>query len=282
METGPDRPIRVALLDLNDGQPNRGIPSLRALITTSDRRVQHDVFDVRQKAEVPDLSYDVYISSGGPGSPFEGEGTPWEARYFAWLDALWAHNIRAVARRKHVLFICHSFQMMCRFFELADVTERHTESFGVVSVFPTEAGQSDPLFEGLADPFFAADFRRWQVVQPRDHQLRALGATILAREQPHDEGCERALMGIRLSPEMVGVQFHPEANPAGMLTHFRQPARRAAIVDKFGEARYERLIRRLNTPNYLVPTHDAVVPTFLRRAIRAVRVEHAGSSRRVS
>ena len=29
---------------------------------------------------MPDLSYDIYISSGGSGSPFEEEGTIWEKK----------------------------------------------------------------------------------------------------------------------------------------------------------------------------------------------------------
>jgi hypothetical protein len=41
---------------------------------------------VRQKNEVPDLTYDIYISSGGPGSPLDSIGSDWEAAYFSWLS----------------------------------------------------------------------------------------------------------------------------------------------------------------------------------------------------
>jgi GMP synthase-like glutamine amidotransferase len=276
MEIESNEPVRIALLDLYNGKVNQGIRSLRALISASEehhgRRVVLDAFDVRQHAETPDLSYDMYVSSGGPGSPHDGEGTAWEAAYFDWLGALWQHNAEArPSDKKHVLFICHSFQMMCRYFELGAVTQRHAESFGIVPVHRTEAGWREPLFTGLADPFWAADFRRWQVVQPNRSRFQELGATIIALEQQHLLPHERALMGIRLSPEMVGVQFHPEANPEGMLVHFQQTKRRDDIVGKFGEERYERLIRRLGDPTYLAPTHRAIVPTFLERAVRATR-----------
>ena len=277
MDMQTNEPARIALLDLNNGHPNQGIRSLRALIGDLEHRgvpVHLDVFDVRQEAAVPDLGYDVFISSGGPGSPFDGEGTEWEARFFDWLDALWQHNAEAAPdAKKHALFICHSFQMMCRHFELGAVTKRHRESFGIVPVHRTEAGQRDPLLQGLADPFWAADFRNWQVIRPNRERLQALGGEVLALEQQHVLPHERALMGIRLSPEIVGVQFHPEANPEGMLVHFQQPKRRAEIVDKFGEDRHARLIRRLHEPDYLAPTLRTIIPAFLRRATASLRTE---------
>jgi len=283
MEIESNGPVRIALLDLYNGKDNQGMRALRALIALSEeqhgRRVHLDEFDVRQRAETPDLSYDIYVSSGGPGSPHDGTGTDWEAAYFDWLAALWQHNAEAAqGAKKHALFICHSFQMMCRHFQLGAVTQRHTESFGIVPVHRTAAGRHEPLFEGLADPFWAADFRRWQVVQPDHDRLRALGADVIALEQQHVLPHERALMGIRLSPEVVGVQFHPEADPDGMLLHFQRPERRSAIVDQFGEERYERLIRRLNDPTYLTPTRRVIVPTFLARAVHATGVASVPAS----
>jgi GMP synthase-like glutamine amidotransferase len=286
------RPVRAAVLDLNDGVPNRGLDAIRRQLNAADKRfadrpITVDVFDVRQEAAVPDLGYDVYVSSGGPGSPFDGEATAWEAAYFDWIAALWDHNQAAApAARKHALFICHSFQLLCRHFRLGAVTKRGAQSFGIVPVRMTAAGRTDPLFDGLDDPFHAADFRWWQVVRPDRDRFAELGATILARETHRDGDArrdsdaisdndtmrdgnapERAVMGVRLSPEIVGVQFHPEADPDGMLAHFRTPERRATVVERFGEAKYERLIRRLDEMDALRATHAAVVPAFLRRAI---------------
>lgn len=266
-------PLRAAILDLYNNTPNEGMRCIREMLDRGadlldGRAIAYDVFDVRAKGEVPDLSYDLYISTGGPGSPFDGEGQDWEAAYFGWLDAVWQHNLAAPAEeRKHVLFICHSFQMMVRFFGVAEVTARHSESFGIFAIHQTPAGLADPLFEGLANPFYAADFRHWQAVQPNQARLQELGASVLAleKERPHVP-YERALMAIRLSPEMVGVQFHPEADPVGMHLHFRQPKRRAYIIEHHSEEKYLRILNRLTDPNYIERTHQTLIPNFIRNA----------------
>jgi GMP synthase-like glutamine amidotransferase len=267
-------PVRVALLDLYDGQANQGMGALRALLADVDGRygrpVQVETFDVRGAAHLPDLAYDIYISSGGPGGPFVGEGTTWDTRYAEWLRALRAHNEDAPpAEQTPALFICYSFQLLCRHLGLGAVTKRSTQSFGVVPVCPTGAGRTDPLLRGLPDPFWAADFRWWQVTRPDRHRLAALGGTILARETPAgaDDPADRAVMGVRLASGLIGVQFHPEADPDGMLAHFRRPERRAQVIEQFGEAKYERLLRRLDEMDALRRTHATVVPAFLRRAI---------------
>lgn len=274
-------PVRVAILDLYNNEPNQGMRAIKALLSAADGRflgqpIRFDVFETRYRDELPGLDYDVYISTGGPGSPFDGEGKAWEQHYFAWLDALWNHNQHARTDRKHALFICHSFQMMNRFFDTAAVTQRRSESFGIFPVHMTEAGRRDVLFEGLNDPFFAADFRKWQVVQPDAGRLASLGASILCveKERPYVP-LERAVMGIRISEEMVGFQFHPEADPEGMTFHFRQPEREAFIVQRFGREKYEGIMHRLLDPNYLQRTYDAVIPGFLRNAVAALRTEPA-------
>ena len=279
METSP-RPLRVALIDLYNGEPNQGMRAMRELLTRADRRisgvpVNYEVFETRLHGDTPGLDFDVYLSSGGPGSPFDGEGTAWEAAYFGWLDKVWSHNTSASApQKKHVLCICHSFQMMVRHFELARITERKSPSFGIFPVHKTEAGSNEELFRGLPNPFYAADFRHWQVVEPRESQFEALDAGILALEKarPHVP-LERAVMAIRLSPEVVGVQFHPEADPPGMRVHFYDPTRRHAIVSQHGEAKFYRIVHRLEDPTYLSRTHYTVIPRFLRAAVRAQRPE---------
>jgi len=266
--------VRIALLDLYKGINNRGIPALTRLIRAvgeGEHAVEMHRYDVRGKGEVPGLDYDVYVSSGGPGSPYDGQGQAWETDYFRWIDAVWNHNEQDKPP-KSVLFICHSFQMMVRFFGVADVTKRRSESFGIYEVHKTEAGEDEILFEHLADPFYAADFRHWQAVDADADRLDELGGAILAREKPRPHvPLERASMAIRMSPHLVAVQFHPEANPEGMFTHFRKPERRKQVVDKIGKRDYHRLLRRLNEPDFLQPTFTHVVPTFLQRAIATAR-----------
>ena len=65
--------VRIAILDLYEGQANQGMRCIRQIIQEwgefHGREVSWDEFEVRLENKVPDLSYDIYISSGGPGSP---------------------------------------------------------------------------------------------------------------------------------------------------------------------------------------------------------------------
>ncbi len=275
-------PFKVALLDLYDGEINLGIPSIHGLVSKFNRSASAEVLEIedfttRKSCIVPGLDHDLYISSGGPGSPFDGVGSKWEATYFNLIDEIWAHNESVDVKQgykspKHVLFICHSFQMMCRHFELGEVVARKSQSFGVFKTFQTPAGLSDPLLNGLKKPFYVADFRDWQVVQPNIKNIDAFGATIIVNEKkrPHIP-LERAMMGIRVSREMVGVQFHPEANPEGMLLHFQEENHQHGIIEKHGELKFKQIIERLKDPSFLLHTYQTIIPNFFRDAITSRR-----------
>ena len=282
MKTLPTtRPINVALIDLYRGEPNQGIRAITELTENfqgpaGDTSLQLTRFETRLNAEVPDLSHDIYLLSGGPGSPFDGEGQAWETAYFDLVDQLWNYNERNRGQKgvpaKYALFICHSFQMMCRHFSLGQVVQREDESFGIFKTYQTEIGRNDILFSNLSDPFYAADFRKWQVINPDTSQFKAVGATILALEKERDQAAfERALMGIRLSPEMVGVQFHPEADPTGMLLHFNEEKRRTFIEENHGAASFQQIIERLSAPEFLAHTYDTIIPNFLTTSIQALQ-----------
>ena len=70
--------LRVDILDLYEGQANQGMRGIREILNQwsefNNVELTWDEFDVRQKNEFPDLNYDIYISTGGPGSPLESEG----------------------------------------------------------------------------------------------------------------------------------------------------------------------------------------------------------------
>lgn len=272
-------PVRVAVIDLYNGIPNEGMRCIRQILKSADRRfygqriLVHE-YDARGKNEIPDLDYDIYISTGGPGSPYDSEGSVWEIKYFNWLDRIWEKNDEPDTDIKCVMAICHSYQMVARHFGLADVTERRSESFGIHPVHITKSGKNDPIFTGLKDPFYAADFREWQVLQPRQEVLDRLGARILAieKERPH-VNLERAVMAIRLSRQMIALQFHPEADPAGMTRHFRKPEQMGKIIEKHGQEKFNNLIQGLTDPEYLLPTYENMIPGFLKRSIAQIRPE---------
>lgn len=270
------KPIKAALIDLYNNEENLGIAAIQKLLTEFDGKVNgqqiiQQTFETRYKAEIPDLSFDIYISSGGPGSPFDGEGTVWEKKYFDLLNKLWNYNQNS-DRKKYLFFICHSFQMMARFFNLGLVSKRKSRSFGIFPVYKTDEGKNDPILKNLPDPFFAADFRWWQVTQPNKKIFDELGAKILALEKirPHVD-YERAIMTVRISPEIFGVQFHPEARPEGMRYHYQKENVKQKIIDEHGEKKYEYLLEQIEDPEKVQLTQKTVLPTFLKFAIKNLR-----------
>ena len=268
--------IRVAILDLYEGQPNQGMRCIREIIhkyaQDHDLQITVDEFEVRLEKKVPDLSYDIYISSGGPGSPLDSEGSEWEAAYFDWLREIEHYNqtivLPAGSAGKQVLFICHSFQLICRHYALAHVTHRKSTAFGVFPIHLQQEGLEEPIFAGLQDPFFAVDSRSYQVIQPDRQRLTEMGAHVLAieKERPHVP-LERAIMAVRFSEYMIGTQFHPEADAAGMSMYLQREDRKKTVIAEYGEDKWRRMIEHLNDPDKIRWTYSHVIPNFLDYAI---------------
>ena len=270
-------PIKVALIDLYNNERNEGIRCLTEITHAHDRKYNNqpvilDRFETRYKNEIPGLDYDIYISSGGPGSPFEGVGMEWEHIYFDLIDKIWNYNQTTTGSKKYIFFICHSYQMMARYFKFGVVSQRPARSFGVLPMHRTDQGDKDYLLNHLTQPFFAADFRMYQVTQPNQAVIDELGAKILSIEiLPPNLEIERAMMAVRISDEIVGTQFHPEADPESMDYHFSQPERKQQVVEQFGEEKYHEMIKRLRDPDNVTRTHKTVIPNFLKNAILTLR-----------
>lgn len=265
--------IRIAILDLYQGQPNQGMRCIRELVNQWGEHLHLEVekheFDVRSKNEVPDLSYDVYISSGGPGSPLES-GDAWEELYFNWLQSVETWNYDAGnAQKKCILFICHSFQLACRYYRIGELAKRKSTSFGVFPVHVVPYGQVDPVFKGLKDPFFVVDSRDWQVIHPDIDGLHARGMKILCIEKyrPHVPYVQ-AVMGIRFNDYMLGVQFHPEADAIGMRMYLQTEEKKQIVVEQHGEEKWRSMIAHLNDPDKIMWTYQHLVPNFLNEAHR--------------
>ncbi|HVU55349.1 MAG TPA: hypothetical protein VHD83_09850 [Puia sp.] len=270
------RKIRVAILDLYEGHPNQGMRCIRELLDQYGEEkgldLEYDEFEVRLRKETPDLSYDIYISSGGPGSPLDSEGSEWEKVYFKWLALVERHNSDpGEVDKKHVLFICHSFQLICRHYAIAQVTNRKSTAFGVFPIHLQEDGREEPVFAGLQDPFYAVDSRSYQVIQPDREKLAEMGAQVLAieKERPHVP-LERAIMAVRFSEYMIGTQFHPEADPTGMSIHLQTPDRKKTVISEYGEEKWQSMIEQLNDPDKILWTHSHVIPNFLDYALNVL------------
>lgn len=267
--------IKVAVIDMNNGFPNQGMRGIQELLQTyrenSAQNLTFDLFDLRQKGEIPDLSYDIFISSGGPGSPFDGEGEKWEHDFFFLLDEIEGFN-NTNEHKKHVFLICHSFQLACRKYGLGTVKQRKSNAFGIFPISLTANGEEETVFNGLPDPFYSVDSRHWQVIQPDETDFEIKGAKILAieKERPH-VALERCLMAIRFSDQIIGTQFHPEADPIGMKMYLSLEEKKTAIIKNHGEDKYFDMLDSLDDPNRITLTQSVILPNFLTEAISALQ-----------
>ena len=235
------RLVRIAVLDLYEGKANQGMRCIREIIASwaeSNQLQAHcEEFDVRQKNDLPDTSFDIYISSGGPGDPLVSRFEDWDIAWCRWVDKIerWNNN-PSTQQKKFIFFICHSFQLACRYFNTGLVCKRKSTAFGVFPVHMLEDGREEPVFEGLRDPFYAVDSRDYQVIQPNHDRLKKMGAKLLCIEKsrPHVP-YERAVMGIRFNEWMIGTQFHPEADATGMSIHLQTEEKRNTVIESHGE-----------------------------------------------
>ena len=81
---------KIAILDMNAGEPNEGMRCIKmlagAFLEEEGIHGNYDVFDIRAQGEVPIVTdYDIFISSGGPGTPLI-TGEDWETDYFNFLE----------------------------------------------------------------------------------------------------------------------------------------------------------------------------------------------------
>jgi homoserine O-succinyltransferase len=270
--------IRVAILDLYEGEANQGMRCIRDILTQYEAK--HDLnlewteFEVRQKFELPDTSFDVYISSGGPGSPLDSEGSEWEKSFFNWLQEVERWNDDPTnLMKKYIFLICHSFQLVCRQYKLALVSKRKSTAFGVFPIHILPEIQNEPIFEGLDNPFYAVESRDYQITQPHNEALQEMGATVLCieKERPHIP-LERAIMAIRFNEYMVGTQFHPEADAVGMSMYLQREDKKKYVIEHYGEEKWQSMIKHLNDPDKISWTYSHVLPNFLNQASEHLQI----------
>ncbi|MEO6290896.1 MAG: GMP synthase [Ginsengibacter sp.] len=268
--------LRIAILDLYEGVENQGMRGLRAIMRNfgevNNLGIELDEFDVRLKNSVPDTSYDIYISSGGPGSPLESEGSEWEKNYFNWLNQIeeW-NNHELNIQKKYVFFICHSFQLVCRYWELANVCERKSTSFGVFPIHLLEEGKEEPVFSGMNDPFYAVDSREYQVIEPRMNILHKKARILCIEKERTHVALERAIMGIRFSDYFIGTQFHPEADPIGMSMYLQTEEKKTTVIENHGQQKWESMIKHLDDPDKIMWTYSHILPNFLNIALYSLQ-----------
>ena len=265
--------LKIAILDLYEGVANQGMRCIREILNQFSETCQFDTqvdeFEVRLEKLVPGMEYDIYISSGGPGSPLDTVGSEWEKVYFNWLNKVEKFNNNpANIVKKQVFFICHSFQLVCRHYEIAEVSKRKSTSFGVFPIHYLTDAEYEPIFGGLQDPFYVVDSRDFQVIEPRHNKIKEMGASILAIEKnrPHVP-LERAIMAVRFNENMIGTQFHPEADAIGMALYLQTTEKKKTVIENHGQEKWMSMIEQLNDPDKIMNTYAHILPNFLNMAV---------------
>jgi homoserine O-succinyltransferase len=270
--------VRIAILDLYEGKANQGMRCIHEIISKWSAQNNLDthtqIFDVRLKNELPDTSFDIYISSGGPGDPLESRFEDWDIAWCRWVDKMirWNQN-PSNHQRKYIFFICHSFQLASRYFNAGIVCKRKSTAFGVFPVHMLQPGFDEPVFDALKDPFYAVDSRDYQVIQPNHDKLNEMGAKILCIEKsrPHVP-YERAIMAIRFNEFMIGTQFHPEADAHGMSIYLQTEEKRQTVIENHGADKLNSMLFHLNDPDKIMWTHNHILPNFLNSAVGSLEL----------
>ena len=255
-------PIRIAILDMYDGAANIGLRCLHHII--KDWESEHHlstetvVFNTRGACEIPDDNFDIYLSTGGPGSPLDSESEKWDQLYTQWLEHIYEIN-------KPVFLICHSFQIACRHFDLGTVCLRKSRQVGVL---PVHTLVEDELFKGLPATFYALESRVYQIIAPNDAKIKSMNAQIMALEKMRPTvPLERAIMAMRFSKNMYGVQFHPEAALNELVIYFNDPSTKQSIINEFGLDKWNRIMDHLNEDAPITNTYTHLIPNFLDKAM---------------
>lgn len=273
MNSSENKLVRIAILDLYEGVANEGMRCIREIIqlwsTTNNITVFVEEFEVRIEKRIPDTSFDLYISSGGPGSPLESKDSEWENLFFKWIQSIENYNKQHKPEyQKQIFFICHSFQLACRYFNIGNICKRKSTAFGVFPIHMLAQANDEVIFEGLKDPFYAVDSRDYQVIEPNHEHIRNIGAKILAIEKnrPHVP-FERAIMAIRFNNHFVGTQIHPEADVLGMSMYLQRPDKKESIIENHGFEKWESMVEQINNPNKIALTNSTILPNFLTQKI---------------
>lgn len=266
--------LRIGLVDMNNGVANQAMRCFRRILDRFEERVykanpalelhRHEM-QPRNLGELPEGHYDFVLSTGGPGSPFDGLDDAWGVGYRKFLDKVHADNVKTPDTATKLFVVCHSFEIATIHFGVAAMTKRETLRFGLMPAYTTTVGQTESdYFKPFADRLFTWEHRWWQAVDVNRERLRELGGKMLAHES-REAGPNKgdAALAFKFAPGIDGTQFHPEADKPGVLAWALIPEHADKFKAQYGDELYERMIKSLNDPMRLARTFALFIPGWL-------------------
>jgi GMP synthase-like glutamine amidotransferase len=209
----------------------------------SDALIRHnatlDIVRLDQNGVVTDpSSYDMLLVMGGAMNVYQEDKYPWL------IEETQAIR-QAVQAGKAVLGVCLGGQLLAKALG-AQVHLGAATEIGLIPITLTEAGKSDPLFEGLSQV---------EAVEWHDDTFDIpAGAVALARS----EGC--AHQAFRFGQHAYGLQFHPEVSPQMLSEWIKAEGDSPTDRSSFQEA-IEAKAAVLQTQA------DGLIDNFIRRCI---------------
>ena len=272
-------PLRVCLVDMNAGLPNQAMRCFRGLVGAFFERAR--AVNPSLPCELVEVSprdtdgrlprdADLYISSGGPGSPFDGDGTEWLADYARFYEGFAERAAAGEGDPQAYFGVCFSFELLVHHFKIGALQKKAHRKFGIMPVYPTADGQKHPLYEPFGDRLFAFEHRNWEVVDIDEAKMSALGGRVLARESRDGHSKGRSVVSFALGSAIEGVLFHPEADRAGVMNWVSRPEEAEAFRNAYGEKTYHAMLRTVDDPARLARTYSLFVPGWLTRKFNAL------------
>lgn len=274
--------LHVCLVDMNNGVANQATRCFKTIVENFRGRVaESSNVDVvfthvqpRNLGELPPEKVDLLLSSGGPGSPFDGYEDAWCTGYRKALDRIVDANRKTAHGSPKALLVCHSYELGILHFGVGAMQKRSSLKFGLMPAYTTRAGRDADFLVPFGDRMFTWEHRNWEAVDLHEKRLTELGGAVLATEsregQPPDKG--RALLGMRFAPGIWGTQFHPEADKPGVMAWIEKPEHKVAVTDAYGQLLYDRMVKSLSNPDRLAKTHSLLIPGWLSHRFNEIAV----------
>jgi len=260
---------------MNNGVANQATRCFRRLHDAFSKRVRAINPDLeitfrhvqpRNLGELPGDDADIILSSGGPGSPHEGfDDDAWCIHYRKFLDSVVDRNLKTNGAGPKAFLVCHSFEIAVLHFKVAEMLKRPTTKFGVMPAYITPSGQKQGYYEPFGYRLFTWEHRNWEAVNPDLKRIADLGGEILSTESHRKAIVNHgdAILGLAFASGVDGVQFHPEADKAGVLAWIENPEHAATVESAYGATLYEKMVRSLADPHRLARTFALMIPGWL-------------------
>ena len=104
-----------------------------------------------------------------------------------------------------------------------------------------------------------------------EKRLNAMNGAVLARESREgrdDKGS--AVLAFNVSEAIETVQFHPEADLAGIFNWIDRPEQQKAFVESYGDLTFDRMLKTIKNPERVARVHHEVIPGWMRRRFNSI------------